>query len=215
MALLVFTLNDTLYNATLQKSQARLAAIEAMIENGLPVDVETAYTMLEEVVAQSGENAPNHFNLLMRRLGLKEDPRIIAAGVVAYREASSAALKPFPRVQPTLLTLREKGHTLLLLSAGDPVKEWQKLIQLGLQHLFHAFEICTTQEKINKEFISSVISNKSDTLFISGKEYEVLEAEATGLKAVLFSPKAIGRGFANVTSKRLVINQLSELLKMV
>jgi phosphoglycolate phosphatase-like HAD superfamily hydrolase len=212
----VFTLNDTLYNASLQKSQARLAAVEAMIENGLTVDVETAYSSLEQVVKKSGGDAPNHFNLLLAELGFKDDHRIVAAGVVAYREVSKAALRPYPYVHSTLISLREKHCRLILLTAGDPVKEWQKLIQLGLQHLFHEVHV-TRHPSIDTEVISELVNRKvvdAKSSFVSGKSDEVDEAVNAGLRAFLFLPKTLGaKNSPPQTQGFRILNRMSDLLK--
>jgi phosphoglycolate phosphatase-like HAD superfamily hydrolase len=212
----VFTLNDTLYNASLQKSQARLAAVEAMIENGLTVDVETAYSALEQVVKKSGGDAPNHFNLLLAELGFKDDHRIVAAGVVAYREVSEAALRPYPDVQSTLISLRERQSRLMLLTAGDPVKEWQKLIQLGLQHLFHEVRI-TDHSAIDSNVIAEFLKGIGDDVkpsFVSGKPEEVNEALKAGLRAFLFLPKTLGAKNSPTQTKGFrVLNRMSDLLR--
>jgi len=133
----LFDIDDTLYDTSLQMSMARLNAIKAMNEAGLPTDIETAYRVLEEIVKEFGRHYNKHFDKLLERLGLKWDPRVIAAGVAAYRETSSAYLKPYPDVVPVLLKLREMGYRLGVTSEGRAVKQWQKLIQLGIQHLFH------------------------------------------------------------------------------
>jgi putative hydrolase of the HAD superfamily len=124
-----------LYDASLQMSTARLNAIKAMIEAGLPTDVETAYRVLQTIVKEHGSYFSKHFDELLDQLGLKWNPRVIAAGVVAYRETSLAYLKPYPDTFPTLLKLREARYKIGIISEGRAVKQWQKLIQLGIQHL--------------------------------------------------------------------------------
>ena len=86
----LFDIDDTLYDTSLQMSMARLNAIKAMSEAGLPTDIETAYRVLEDIVKEFGRHYNKHFDMLLERLGLKWDPRVIAAGVAAYRETSSA-----------------------------------------------------------------------------------------------------------------------------
>jgi len=67
---IVFAIDDVLYDAFLQKSNARLSAVKAMIEVGLPVDVETGYRKLEEIVKELGPNNNRHFDSLLEKLGL-------------------------------------------------------------------------------------------------------------------------------------------------
>jgi len=133
----LFDVDDTLYDTSLQMSEARLNAVKAMIEAGLPTNVEIAYRVLEEIVKEFGPHYNQHFDRLLERLGLKWNPRVIAAGVTAYRETSSAYLKTYSDTVPALLKLRESGYRLGIVSEGRAVKQWQKLIQLGIQHLFH------------------------------------------------------------------------------
>ena len=147
----LFDIDDTLYDTSFQMSTARLNAVKAMIEAGLPTDVETTYRLLEEIVREYGPHYNRHFDKLLERLGLKWDPRVIAAGVAAYRETSPAYLKPYPDTIPTLLKLRDIGYQLGIVSEGRAVKQWQKLIQLGIQHLFHSVII---SEEIGIETMS-------------------------------------------------------------
>lgn len=147
----VFDIDDTLYDASFQMSTARLNAIKAMIEAGLPTNIEVAYRVLEEIVKEFGRHYNRHYDKLLERLGLEWDPRVIAAGVIAYRETSSAYLKPYPDTVSVLLKLRESGYKLGIVSEGRAVKQWQKLIQLGIQHLFHRVVI---SEQIKEKAIT-------------------------------------------------------------
>ncbi|MGA2625943.1 MAG: HAD family hydrolase [Candidatus Bathyarchaeia archaeon] len=141
MKAVVFGIDDVLYDATYQTTNARLSAVRAMIEAGLPVDVETGYRNLEGIVRELGPDSTKHFDKLMERLGLKWNPAVIAAGVVAYRETYPVYLKLYPDTMPTIMRLRESGFKVGCASGGRSVKQWQKLISLGLQHCFHAVVI--------------------------------------------------------------------------
>jgi putative hydrolase of the HAD superfamily len=138
---LIFGIDDVLYDASQQLSASRMSAVKAMREAGLPVDLETAYRTLEEIARETGPDDTRHFDRLLERLGLKWDPAVIAAGVVAYRATSPVYLTPFPDTVMTLLKLRDRGFRLGVASKGRAVKQWQKLIQLGLDRLFHAVTI--------------------------------------------------------------------------
>ncbi|KYH39776.1 MAG: haloacid dehalogenase [Candidatus Bathyarchaeota archaeon B63] len=134
----LFDIEDTLYDSSLQMRMARLNAIRAMNEAGLPIDPEMGYKILEEIVKEYGPDYTKHFDRLLERLGLRWNPRVIAAGVVAYRETSQVYLKPFSDTVPTLIRLRDLGYRLGVVAEGRSVKEWQKLIQLGVDHIFHS-----------------------------------------------------------------------------
>jgi len=155
----VFGIDDVLYDASYQTTNARLSAVRAMIEAGLPVDVETGYRTLEGIVNELGPDNTKHFDKLMERLGLKWNPAVVAAGVVAYRETGPVYLKPYPDTMPTILKLRESGIKVGCASAGKSVKQWQKLVSLGLQHCFHAVVISEDLglETFRKEVIEQAL----------------------------------------------------------
>jgi putative hydrolase of the HAD superfamily len=171
----VFGIDDVLYDATFQTTNARLSAVKAMIEAGLPVDVETGYRTLDAIVKETGQDNTRHFDKLMERLGLKWRPSVVAAGVVAYRETSPIYLKPYPDAIPTLLKLRDMGYKLGCVSAGKSVKQWQKLVSLGLQHIFHSVVI---SEDVGSEIISpAVITQLTKTLQIENSQTLLIGAD--------------------------------------
>lgn len=187
----LFDVDDTLYDTSLQMSMARLNAVKAMIEAGLPANVEIAYRVLEEIVKEFGPHYNKHFDKLLERLGLKWNPRVIAAGVIAYRETSSTYLKPYPDTFYTLLKLRESGYKLGVVSEGRAVKQWQKLIQLGIQHLFHHVLV---SEEVNGETITPkmfelILKNLNvlpeETVFVGNRlETGILCANKAGVVSV-------------------------------
>ena len=156
---LVFAIDDVLYDTSQQLSASRMSAVRAMRAAGLPIDVETAYRKLEEITNERGPDDTRHFDTLLERLGLKWNPEVIAAGVVAYRATSPIYLTPFPDTVPTLLKLRDAGYKLGVASKGRAVKQWQKLIQLGLEHIFRAVTISeeTGSEALDIETIQSTL----------------------------------------------------------
>jgi len=132
-----FDIDNTLYDSTLQVEMARRNAIKAMIEAGLETDIEDGLKDLKQIVDEYGSNYENHFDVLLEKHGCGGNPRILAAGILAYHNTKSAYLVPFPDTVPTLLTLRQRGYRIGVITEGRSVKQWEKLISLGLQHFFH------------------------------------------------------------------------------
>jgi len=191
MKAIIFDIEDTLYDSSLQMRMARLNAIRAMNEAGLPIDLETGYKMLEEIVKDYGPHYTKHFDKLLERLGLKWNPRVIAAGVVAYRETSQAYLKPFSDTVPTLIRLRDLGYKLGVIAEGRSVKEWQKLIQLGVDHIFHSVliseDLGTEELDVNQflEGTSRLNVKPEEALYVSSKPNRgILYANRAGLVTV-------------------------------
>ena len=217
-------MDDTLYDASVQMEAARLNAIKAMIEAGLPSDIENSFNTLKSIVKEYGPHYNQHFDRLLERLGLKRNPRVIAAGVVAYRETSLAYLKPFPETLPTLVRLRDEGYKLGAVASGKPVKQWQKLIQLGVQHLFHfaTFSEQTgttpTEEELLKSAIEELKVQPTEAIYVGNRlDTEIKSANKIGITSVRIRKGEYG--IEEPSSPRLKakyeISKLSEILEIL
>jgi len=182
--LVIFDVDDVLYDATLQKRNARENAVRAMIDAGLPVDYEVFLGKLREVIEEKGEDYGKHFDETLIRLGLRINPRIIAAGVVAYHDTKRAYLKPFPNAFNTILQLREKGYGIGVCTPGQSIKDWEKIIRLGMQHLFHHAWVGEAGEKTFKVIVRELGLNPSDVIFVTANPGLVGEAKRVGLKVI-------------------------------
>jgi putative hydrolase of the HAD superfamily len=130
---------------------------------------------LEDIVRQTGPDDTRHFDKLLERLGLRWNPEVIAAGVVAYRATYPVYLRPFADAVPTLLRLRDMGLKLGVASKGRAVKQWQKLTQLGLEHMFHAVTVSeqTGSELLNSDTLSKTLERlgvKPENSFFVGND---------------------------------------------
>jgi len=220
----IFDIEDTLYDSSLQMRMARLNAIRAMIEAGIPIDLEIGFKTLEAVVKEYGPHYTKHFDRLLERLGLKWNPRVIAAGVVAYRETSQVYLKPFSDTVPTLIKLRDLGYKLGVIAEGRSVKEWQKLIQLGVDHIFHSVLISEdlgTEELSVDQFYEGarrLDAKPEEALYVSSKpDRGILCANKAGLITV-----RIKRGDSSTEEPKelearakYTIDRLSEILNVL
>jgi putative hydrolase of the HAD superfamily len=199
-----------------------MSAIRAMKSAGLPIDVETAYRKLEEIANERGPDDTRHFDMLLERLGLKWNPEVIAAGVVEYRATSPIYLKPFPDTVPTLLKLRDDGYRLGVASKGRAVKQWQKLIQLGLEHIFHAVTISeeTGSEKLTTDTLSRTLGKLGNikpqlSVFVgSDLVSEITPANAAKMVTVRLKTGAHRTSRPSVEDEKPMfeIDRLSEIL---
>jgi putative hydrolase of the HAD superfamily len=143
LAAIFFDIDDTLYSTTEFTKLARMNAVKAMIDVGLPVNETTCLRMLDSIVAEFGSNYEYHFDRLISRLDLdKELPVsadvIITAGVIAYHDTKIEQLRPFPDVEWALSVLsRQKNITLGIISEGDTRKQIEKLIRLKILKYFN------------------------------------------------------------------------------
>lgn len=220
----LFDIDDTLYDASLQMSTARLNAIKAMMEAGLPTDIETTHRALQKIVKEYGPDYNKHYDKLLERLGLKWDPRVIAAGVAAYRETSPAYLKPYPNTIPTLLKLRDMGYRLGIVSEGRAVKQWQKLIQLGIQHLFHFVIISeeigieTMSPELFKLILKKLKAQPNEAIFVGNQlDTDILCANKAKVISVRIrkGESRIGEPKSTEMIPKHEINELSEILEIL
>jgi len=220
----LFDIDDTLYDASLQIKNARLNAIRATIEAGLPVDIETGYQTLNKVVKEHGKYYNRHFNELLKKLGLKFDARVVAAGVVAYRETNLAFLKPYRDTIPTLLKLRVLGYELGVISDGPPVKQAQKLIQLGIQHFFdhvvisEEYEYKTITPKLFEICLQKFDAKPNEVVFIGNEvDKDVLSANQAGVMSVriMKGESRIGEPKSPEAKPKYEITKLSEIFNIL
>jgi len=77
-------LDDTLYDTSGFAKLARKAALNVMIDAGLPLTQEEAYKLLREIISEKGSNYDRHFNVLTKTVFGEEKPLLIALGMITY-----------------------------------------------------------------------------------------------------------------------------------
>jgi len=203
-----FDIDDTLFPTTKFAELARRNAINAMIEAGLNADPGRAYKRLLAVIQKYGSNSPHHFDALLKELGVGRNPKFTAAGVAAYHNTKSTIL-PFPEVPRTLLKLREGGYELYVASEGNSVKQWDKLIRLGLHNIFHdVFVSEDVGETKSKKFFEKILARlhldpKSTVMVGDRTEKDILPARQVGMLTVRITPECGGKGCADFEIKKM------------
>ncbi len=143
---ILFDIDDTLFPSSEFSRLARHNAIRAMIQAGLPTTPHYAEKVLNQIVESRGSNFGSHFDLLVRRFDCENPSRVVAAGVGAYHNTKSS-ISPYPETARLLLALRERGYILAAASEGVALKQWDKLIRLGLDPFFHHVFVTSTNTK--------------------------------------------------------------------
>lgn len=142
-------IDDTIYNTSEFAKLARRAALSAMIDAGLPLSHEDAYKLLREIIKEKGSNYNKHLNVLTKRVFGEEKPLLIAIGMITYHNVKFALLRLFPNTMPTLIDLKSKGYKLGVISNGLTIKQYEKLVRLGLHHFFD-FVITSEEAGVEK-----------------------------------------------------------------
>ncbi|CAB49436.1 TIGR02253 family HAD-type hydrolase [Pyrococcus abyssi] len=188
-----FDLDDTLVDTTKLAELARRNAIENMIRHGLPVDFETAYSELMELIKEYGSNFPHHFDYLLRRLDLPYNPKWVSAGVIAYHNTKFAYLREVPGARKVLIRLRELGYRLGIITDGNPVKQWEKILRLEIDDFFEHVIISDFEgvkkphPKIFKKALKAFNVDAQEALMVGDRLYsDIYGAKNVGMKTVWF-----------------------------
>lgn len=132
----LFDIDNVLYNSSHQVEMARRAAIEAMVNAGLGMTLEEGFAKLEEIVKEYGSNFNKHYDMLAG--SGPNHYKIVAAGMVAYHNTKRAYVKPYDDIIPTINKLKDSGYKIGVISNGLAVKQWEKLVRLGMAGMFDA-----------------------------------------------------------------------------
>ncbi len=127
-----FDIDDTLFPSSEFSALARKNAINAIISMGLKNDYDSLYNKLLQIIEEKGSNYGMHFDDLLE--DSDNPPRYIAAAVAAYHD-TKASIAPYPDVPLTLLELK-KEHGIHIATNGNSIKQWDKLIRLGISLYF-------------------------------------------------------------------------------
>ena len=187
-----FDIDDTLYDTSGFARLARRAAINVMIDAGLPLSPDETYKLLREIIKEKGSNYDKHFNVLTKRVFGEEKPLLIALGMITYHNVKFALLRLFPETMSTLIYLKSQGYHLGVISNGITIKQWEKLIRLGLHHFFD--EIITSEEvgaekpdeRIFQQALNRMECEAENSIMIGNKFSEdIVGALNIGMDAIL------------------------------
>jgi putative hydrolase of the HAD superfamily len=220
-----FDIDDTLLDTSTFAESARKSAIQLMVDNGLPLSFDKAYTILKEIIGQKGSNYEKHFDVLTKKVLGKEDPMLIALGMITYHNVKFALLRPFSKTTEILIYLKSKGYRLAVISNGLTIKQCEKLVRLNLHNFFD--EVITSEEvgfeKPNKYIFEEALKRMNCTaensIMVGNKfETDCIGAMNVGMPSILVDPKINPKTSQKIKDENLNIKiiknigQLAELL---
>ncbi|AXV38444.1 MAG: TIGR02253 family HAD-type hydrolase [Methanobacteriaceae archaeon] len=214
----LFDIDDTLYDTSGFAKLARKAALNVMIEGGLPLDSNDAYIHLRKIIKEKGSNYDKHFNVLTREVLGEENPLLIALGMITYHNVKFALLRPFPETTSTLLYLNKKGYHLGVVSNGITIKQWEKLIRLGLYHFFD--EVVTSQaagvEKPDPQIFELALNRmgcKSSKSIMVGNKFseDIIGAINAGMSTILVNSKLTATEKDFIKKERIKLDVLADI----
>ncbi len=134
----IFDVDNTLVDFDKWKRAAVDAAVMAMIDAGLDLTPEAAKKKIYAIYDEKGIEYQEVFNDFLQEVLGYIDYRILASGIVAYRQAREGALVPYPHVKLALLRLFRMGLKLAVVSDAPRLQVWMRLVSLGVDRFFDA-----------------------------------------------------------------------------
>ncbi|MFN7991680.1 MAG: HAD hydrolase-like protein [Candidatus Micrarchaeia archaeon] len=214
---ILFDIDDTLFPSTEFSALARRNALNAMLGMGLRSDFAALSRLLDSIIRREGSNHPGHFDDLCRELKIKEPARYVAAAVAAYHD-TKATIAPFPTAPLTLLRLREEGRRLYVATSGSAVKQWDKLIRLGIALYFE--EVFVTEElgeekgeRFYRKIAHTLKAGPRDCMMVGDREdADIVPSRAVGMRTV----RMLAGKYADIpTSADYAIKDVSEILQIL
>ena len=217
---IIFDLDNTLVDFMLLKRAAVDAAVNAMIDAGLNLSSEKIKEKINSIYDSEGIEYQQVFDKMFKEILGKVDYKIMSAGIVAYRKAREAALKPYPGVLPALIELIKMGLKLAVVSDAPSKEAWLRLSYINFQHFF---DVVITYDETRERKPSPVPFNmalkelnlKADECLMIGDwaERDMVGAKAVGMKTV-FARYGDTFNTENPDSD-YDINSISELINIV
>jgi putative hydrolase of the HAD superfamily len=133
---IIFDLDNTLTDFMRMKDAAIEAAIDGMLDAGLALPKDRIHRRIWEVYGREGIEYQHVLDRVLEAELGRIDPKILAAGIVAYRRARASTLVTYPHVQYTLLGLAKRGLKLAVVSDAPRAQAWLRLASLSLHNLF-------------------------------------------------------------------------------
>lgn len=220
----IFDLDNTLTDFMHAKESSIRAAVDAMIDAGLPIAPGEAVDGIFALYKDVGIENQKIFNLWLEQTTGEVDDRILAAAVVAYRRARGGSLVPYPHAKFVLNRLLKSGYKLAVVSDAPRFEAWLRLNYLGLQHTFDlvlTFDDTGYHKPDPRPFLMALdglqVEAERTLLIGDWKERDILGGQNAGLHTVyarygdLYSQYA-DKAPDNPTEPDFVVDDLLQLL---
>jgi putative hydrolase of the HAD superfamily len=132
----IFDIDNTLTDFMKMKKAAVDAAVEGMIDAGLPGEKDALVQEVFDVYWKEGIEDQKIFDKILKAKLGKVDYKILAGGILAYRRSKNGTMTLYPRVHSTLIELTKMGQKLIVISDAPKLEVWLRIVGLGLHHYF-------------------------------------------------------------------------------
>ncbi len=220
----LFDLDNTIVDYIRFKTTCIDAAVRAMIDEGLPLDIKSAREIFVRIFKTTKMEDRTTFQRFLKRAIGRVDYRLLAVGIVAYRRARQHAYHVYPGMKRVLNFLKKNGIKVGIVTDAPKIKAWIRLAEIGLHN---EFDVVVTYddskvEKPNKRpFLLAVRKlgiRPSEAMFVGDNiDRDIVGAKNVGMVSV-FAKYGEVLMFRKKKSKEkpdYVISKPSELISIV
>lgn len=217
-----FDMDDTIYDTSGFAAIARRAAVKSMVHNGLKCSEDEGYECLMEIVKEKGSNYDKHFNILTERINGEEDPLIIVNGIITYHNTKFAMLKLEPESFSILLYLKSKNYKVGLITNGKKLKQWEKLVRLGVYPFFD--DVVTSEdvgiEKPDVEIFKIAMDHlnvTADTSIMIGNNFDtdIIGACNAGMQSMIINSDITDEQQELLDKRGYTVKKLNNLIDLM
>jgi len=218
MKAVIFDLDNTLLDLKRMKNYCIEASVDAMIDAGLMMVKDEAVKLLHDMYWKKIEDQ-RIFQKFLRRATGRVDPRMLAYAILAYRRVKDGFLAPYPGTKMTLITLKDAGLKLAVVSDAPREQAWLRLAALKLDDFFDAvvtFDDTKQAKPSPKPFTRALNALKvkpQDALMVGDwPERDIAGAKKLGMKTAFASYGSMRRGMQGADYK---LDRITDLMKLV
>lgn len=133
---IIFDIDNTLIDFVERKKLVIQETVKAMIDAGVNEKFEGLHKDFSDFYWKTGiENQKILQKYLKQKFG-KVDYRILAYAILAYRKASTGLLRPYPGAKSVLISLKNKGIKMAVLSDAPRLEAYLRICSVGLDDFF-------------------------------------------------------------------------------
>ncbi|MBR9690536.1 TIGR02253 family HAD-type hydrolase [Candidatus Woesearchaeota archaeon] len=216
----IFDLDNTLIDFLRMKKIAVEEAISAMIDAGLSIPKEEASKKLYDIYYKIGLEDPTIFQKFLKEVTGSVDYKKLAYAIVAYRQARTGFLHPYPGVKRTLLKLKEKGLKLAIVTDAPKLKAWLRLVNMKIDDFFDVVVALEDTGRLKpstmpfKAALKELRVSPKECLMVGDRpDKDIIGAKKMGMKTCF--AKYGFEGQSKIVESDYEINDIEELVSLL
>jgi len=215
----LFDLDNTLIDFMKMKTKCIDASITAMTKSGLKMSKKKAEEELFKLYDVYGIEYEFIFQKFLKKVLGKVDLKILASGIVAYRQVRAGYLEPYHGVKDTLKALKRKGLKLGIVTDAPKVNAWIRLVSMGVEDYFDVIVCSGIKKKPDslpfRKALKQLGVKPTEALMIGDwPERDVTGAKRLGIKSCFAKYGYVGTKKVRIKPD-CEINCVEDILKIV